>query len=116
MFIVIYTLVWLGFSSILCLFAFFVGRCARRLPLIDDCLPWVLHRSLVTYSGDDRPPDASLCRKAGGHIQPSPGSQAPASPSQRHRPRRSRRRTGPPDRQHPEPMAAFRVPRHSTNP
>ena len=26
------------------LFGFFVGRCARRLPVIDDNLPWTLHR------------------------------------------------------------------------
>lgn len=26
------------------LFGFFVGRCARKLPVIDDNLPWTLHR------------------------------------------------------------------------
>jgi hypothetical protein len=25
-------------------FGFFVGRCARRLPVIDDNLPWTMHR------------------------------------------------------------------------
>ena len=26
------------------LFGFFVGRCARRMPIIDDRLPWAIHR------------------------------------------------------------------------
>jgi hypothetical protein len=26
------------------LFGFFVGRCARKLPVIDDKLPWAIHR------------------------------------------------------------------------
>ena len=26
------------------LFGFFVGRCARRVPFIDDNLPWAIHR------------------------------------------------------------------------
>lgn len=32
-------------SLVLSLLGFFVGRCARRLPVIDDNLPWTLHRS-----------------------------------------------------------------------
>ncbi len=34
----------LACSSIMCLFGFFVGRCARKLPIIDDNLPWTMHR------------------------------------------------------------------------
>ena len=26
------------------LFGFFVGRCARRIPVVDDNLPWAIHR------------------------------------------------------------------------
>jgi len=26
------------------LFGFFVGRCARRIPVLDDNLPWAVHR------------------------------------------------------------------------
>jgi hypothetical protein len=48
-FIVIYTLIWLACSLTICLFSFFAGRCARKLPVIDDGLPWVLHRSHVPY-------------------------------------------------------------------
>lgn len=34
-------------SVIMGLLGFWVGRCARRLPMIDDNLPWTLHRSQV---------------------------------------------------------------------
>lgn len=50
MFIVIYTLIWLACSLTICLLSFIVGRCARKLPVIDDGLPWVLHRSHVPYA------------------------------------------------------------------
>ena len=33
----------LNFVFMMCLFSFWLGRCARRLPLIDDNLPWVMH-------------------------------------------------------------------------
>lgn len=26
------------------LFGFWIGRCARKLPIIDDNLPWTMHR------------------------------------------------------------------------
>ena len=26
------------------LFGFWIGRCARKLPIIDDKLPWTMHR------------------------------------------------------------------------
>lgn len=38
-------------SFILCVFGFFVGRCARKLPILDENLPWTVHRSLI--SADD---------------------------------------------------------------
>lgn len=50
MFIVTYTLIWLACSLTICLLSFFVGRCARKLPVIDDGLPWALHRSHVPYA------------------------------------------------------------------
>lgn len=43
MFIVIYTALWLLASLGLFLFGFLVGRFARKLPVIDDALPWTLH-------------------------------------------------------------------------
>ena len=47
MFIVIYTLVWLAVLAVTNLFSFAVGRCGRKLPVIDYGLPWVMHRSSV---------------------------------------------------------------------
>ena len=41
----IYGFALVAASSAAGLFGFFVGRCARRLPVIDDNLPWTLHRS-----------------------------------------------------------------------
>jgi hypothetical protein len=41
----IYTLVSMLISFSLGIFGFFVGRCARKLPVIDDKLPWTIHRS-----------------------------------------------------------------------
>ena len=41
MFIVIYTLLLLGCSTVLSVVAFLVGRCGRRLP-VDDMLPRVV--------------------------------------------------------------------------
>ena len=35
-----YGFVLVAASFVMCLFGFFVGRCARKLPVIDDKLPW----------------------------------------------------------------------------
>jgi hypothetical protein len=51
--IVFYFLVSLGCSFIMGLFGFFVGRCARKLPIIDDKLPWTMHRSQMPITNDD---------------------------------------------------------------
>ena len=29
------------------LFGFWIGRCARKLPIIDDKLPWTVHRDQI---------------------------------------------------------------------
>jgi hypothetical protein len=34
----------LACSFVLCPFSFWLGRCARRLPIIDDNLPWTMSR------------------------------------------------------------------------
>jgi hypothetical protein len=45
---VIYVLIWIGCSLCLSVFSFILGRCARRLPLIDNCMvPWVIHRGAI---------------------------------------------------------------------
>jgi hypothetical protein len=43
MFMVIYTILWLLSALALLLFGFLTGRFARKLPVIDDALPWTLH-------------------------------------------------------------------------
>jgi hypothetical protein len=47
MFIAIYALLLLASSSILGLLGFFVGRCARKLPIIDSYMPWTIHQGGV---------------------------------------------------------------------
>ena len=44
---VTYTLIWLFIAVGLWIFGFFLGRCARKLPFIDDRLPWTLSRDQV---------------------------------------------------------------------
>jgi alkanesulfonate monooxygenase SsuD/methylene tetrahydromethanopterin reductase-like flavin-dependent oxidoreductase (luciferase family) len=40
----IYAVLLLACSSALCVFGYFVGRCARKLPFLDNNLPWTLRR------------------------------------------------------------------------
>jgi hypothetical protein len=44
MIVIIYAILWLASSFFLCLFSFWIGRCARKLPIIDDKLPWTMSR------------------------------------------------------------------------
>jgi hypothetical protein len=53
------------------LLGFWLGRCARKLPIIDDNLPWTLHRDQIPAAAEDpakpgpssgRWPQGSLCR------------------------------------------------------
>jgi hypothetical protein len=43
MFILIYTAMWLLASLGLLMFGFLAGRFSRKLPVIDNALPWTLH-------------------------------------------------------------------------
>jgi len=46
--IILYCMLLLPICSVVMgLLGFWIGRCARRLPIIDDKLPWTLHRSQV---------------------------------------------------------------------
>jgi hypothetical protein len=45
MIVIIYIILWLVYSFSLCLFSFWSGRCARKLPIIDDKLPWTMSRA-----------------------------------------------------------------------
>ena len=44
MFTLIYGFALVASSFTLGLFGFFVGRCARKMPIIDNKLPWAIHR------------------------------------------------------------------------
>jgi hypothetical protein len=44
---VIYTILLLTCPLALFVFGFFVGRCARKIPILDDNLPWALHRGQI---------------------------------------------------------------------
>lgn len=37
-----------GVSICVGLFGFFIGRCSRKLPIMDDNLPWMIHRGQGT--------------------------------------------------------------------
>jgi hypothetical protein len=40
-------------SVIMGLLGFWLGRCARKLPIIDDKLPWTLRRSQISAATED---------------------------------------------------------------
>jgi hypothetical protein len=48
-------------SVIMGLLGFWIGRCARKLPFIDDKLPWTIHRSQIPAATED-------------HVKSSPGT------------------------------------------
>jgi len=64
MFIVIYTLIWLAVLVVTNLFSFAVGRCARKLPVIDYGLPWVMHRSAAPPCDHSTAPLGSVASTA----------------------------------------------------
>lgn len=46
--IILYCMLLLPICSVVMgLLGFWIGRCARRLPIIDDKLPWTLHRNQI---------------------------------------------------------------------
>jgi hypothetical protein len=48
---IIYMALLLIYSSALCIFGFFVGRCARKIPILDENLPRALHRGEMPKGG-----------------------------------------------------------------
>lgn len=44
MIVFIYIIISAACSFILCFFSFWVGRCSRKLPMIDNNLPWTMNR------------------------------------------------------------------------
>jgi len=47
-----YALITLASSLAVGLLGFLVGRCGRRLPIIDNNLPWTMHRGQVPPMAD----------------------------------------------------------------
>jgi hypothetical protein len=43
MFSVFFVFLWMITLPGIFLFGFLLGRCARKLPIVDDTLPWTLH-------------------------------------------------------------------------
>jgi hypothetical protein len=50
-------------SSAVFLFGFWVGRCARKLPVIDDNLPWTMHREQAQRCPGDCMPSSDRDRR-----------------------------------------------------
>jgi hypothetical protein len=71
MIVIIYITLWLVGSFFLCLFSFWVGRCARKLPIIDEKMPW-------TMSRDQAPRCTGDC-----NMQHSPPADPPCWPFRR---------------------------------
>jgi len=51
--VVIYITLWLAYSLFLCLFSFWAGRCARKLPILDEKLPWTMSRAQAPRCSPD---------------------------------------------------------------
>jgi hypothetical protein len=68
MFIGIYFFLLPICSFVFCVFGFFVGRCARRLPIVDNGLPWAISRSQITHkrSRTARIAASARCSDGGG--------------------------------------------------
>ena len=48
-----YAFVFVASSVTMGLLGFWIGRCARKLPIIDDNLPWTLHRGQMPAAADE---------------------------------------------------------------
>ena len=68
MFVITYTLIWLVCCLATCLLSFLLGRCARRLPVLDDHLPAVMTGAgTAASSSASRPgPGAMLAQSKSG--------------------------------------------------
>ena len=71
----IYAALSLTFVLVLCVLSFWIGRCGRRIPIIDEGLPWTLRL-------DEAPPCAEDCTEAHlnteAHLKSAPDHLRPA--------------------------------------
>lgn len=49
----IYIAIFSAFTLVSCVLAFLVGRCARKLPFLDDRIPWTMRRDQAPRAADD---------------------------------------------------------------
>lgn len=49
----IYIAIFSALTPASCLFAFLVGRCGRKLPFLDDRIPWTMRRGQAISDTDD---------------------------------------------------------------
>lgn len=49
----IYIAIFSAFTLVSCVLAFLVGRCARKLPFLDDRIPWTMRRDQAPRVDDD---------------------------------------------------------------
>jgi hypothetical protein len=64
MIIAIYIILLPVCSFILCIFGFAVGRCARKIPILDNNLPRALHRGEIPFESSEvttRSPASTTC-------------------------------------------------------
>ncbi len=62
------TLVLLPCSVITGLLGFWVGRCARKLPIVDGSLPWTFHRGQIPPPEDSAGPGTGPARWPQGRL------------------------------------------------
>jgi hypothetical protein len=68
--VITYIILWLAYSFGLCIFGFFLGRCARKLPIVDSVLPWTLSRDQITRACKE---EQEICENI-PHKQSWPGN------------------------------------------
>jgi hypothetical protein len=61
MIFIIYTISWLACSFFMCLLSFWIGRCSRKLPIIDQNLPWTMSRDQAPHCDGNRKTQDSGC-------------------------------------------------------
>jgi hypothetical protein len=64
---VIYAFLLLS-SLVMGVFGFWVGRCARKLPIIDNNLPWTLHRDQIPSTAGTQNESRVPPRALGAHL------------------------------------------------
>lgn len=70
-------------SVVACIFSFWVGRCARKIPVIDDDLPWTM--KTMSQAPAARCPWNCMPPTAAGYRAPSAWAEGALAPGRRDR-------------------------------